>query len=102
MKKYNKLIRDRIPEIIAADGRACKTQVLSDEQFQEYLNRKILEEVKEYLDSGEVEELADLEEVIRAILDVKGVTYEEFEKIRTAKVEERGAFKKKLLLIETE
>ena len=46
----------------------------------------------------EVEELADLEEVLRAILDVKGVSYEEFEKIRNAKVDERGAFKKKIFL----
>ena len=55
-------------------------------------------ELKEYLESGDVEELADLEEVLRAILDIKGVSYEEFEKIRDAKVDERGAFKKKIFL----
>jgi len=56
------------------------------------------EELKEYLESGEVEELADLEEVLRAILDVKNVSYEEFENIRNTKVEKRGAFKEKIFL----
>ena len=56
----------------------------------------------EYLQSGEVEELADLEEVLRAILDVKKVSYSDFEKIRNEKVEKRGAFKKKIFLEEVE
>ena len=59
---------------------------------------KDIDELKEYLESGETEELADLEEVLRAILDVKGVSYDEFEKIRNRKVEKRGAFKKKIFL----
>ena len=56
------------------------------------------EELKEYSESGDVEELADLEEVLRAILDVKSVSYEEFENIRNTKTEKRGAFKKKIFL----
>ena len=54
--------------------------------------------MKEYLESGKVEELADLEEVLRAILDVKKVSYEDFEKIRLDKVSKRGAYKKKIFL----
>ncbi len=102
MKQYDKLVRDRIPEIIEKDGRTCKTIVLSDEECLEYLNKKLLEETNEYLESKQVEELADLEEVLRAILKLRGVNYEDFEKIRNDKVEKRGAFDKKLLLKETD
>ena len=54
--------------------------------------------MKEYLESGDVEELADLEEVLRAILDAKGVDYTAFEAIRQRKVDKRGAFKDKIFL----
>ena len=102
MKQYNKLIRDKIPEIIEAEGRKCKIETLSDEEYLKCLNDKLLEEVNEYLESGNVEELADLEEVLRAILKAKSVDYESFEKIRIDKVEKRGAFDKRLLLKETD
>ena len=99
MKLYNKLVRDKIPEIIAGDnGKTCVTRIMEDDEYLKALNTKMQEELKEYLESGEVEELADLEEVLRAILDVKKVSYDEFEKIRKAKVNKRGAFKKKIFL----
>lgn len=98
MKVYNKLVRDRIPEIIEKDNKICHTRVMDDKEYLESLNKKLSEELNEYLESGEVEELADLEEVLRAVLDVKGVSYQDFEKIRLAKVEKRGAFKEKILL----
>jgi len=99
MKIYNKLVRDKIPEIIVNDnGKKCNIRILSDEEYLTALNTKMQEELKEYLESGEVEELADLEEVLRAILDVKNVSYEEFENIRNTKVEKRGAFKEKIFL----
>ena len=99
MKLYNKLVRDKIPEIIAGDnGKTCVTRIMEDDEYLKALNTKMQEELKEYLESGEVEELADLEEVLRAILDVKKVSYEEFEKIRKTKVNKRGAFKKKIFL----
>lgn len=98
MKIYNKLVRDNIPEIIAKNNEICKTRILTDEEYLEELNKKIQEELKEYLESGEIEELADLEEVLRAILDVKNCSYEQFEQIRKSKVEKRGAFKEKIFL----
>lgn len=99
MKVYNKLVRDKIPEIITADnGKTCVTRIMEDDEYLKTLNTKMQEELKEYLESGDVEELADLEEVLRAILDVKKVSYEEFEKIRKTKVNKRGAFKKKIFL----
>lgn len=103
MKKfYNKLVRDKIPSIIEEDGRVSDIKILNDEEYLKELNIKMQEELKEYLESGDVEELADLEEVLRAILDVKKVSYEDFEDIRNTKVEKRGAFKDKIYLIQVD
>lgn len=99
MKVYNKLVRDKIPEIIADDnGKSCVTRILAPKEYLDCLNAKLQEELNEYLLSGEIEELADLEEVLRAILDAKGVSYETFETIRNEKVQKRGAFQKKIFL----
>ena len=96
---YNKLVRDKIPSIIERnEGRSCKTRILTDDEYIVELNKKIQEELAEYLESGEIEELADLEEVLRAILDSKGVSYDEFERIRQEKVNKRGAFKDRIYL----
>ena len=99
MKIYNKLVRDKIPGIILSNGaKNCQTRVLGDEEYLDSLNKKLQEELKEYLESGEIEELADLEEVLRAILDAKKVDYNEFEKVRQSKVDKRGAFKDRIFL----
>lgn len=98
MKIYNKLVRDNIPQIMVNNGASPVTRILSDEEYISELNRKILEEVHEYLESGEVEELADIEEVLRAILTFKGVNLEEFDSIRNQKVLKRGAFNKRIFL----
>ena len=99
MKEYNKLVRDNIPEIMVKNGAKPVDRVLTDEEYLRELNKKLLEEVNEYLDSGDILELADIEEVILAILDVKNVKREEFENKRKEKVLKRGAFKEKLFLI---
>ena len=98
MKVYNKLVRDKIAEIIKNNKETPTTRILDDEEYLKELNIKMQEELREYLESGEVEELADLEEVLRAILKVKGVTYEQFEEIRNKKVEKRGVFDDKIFL----
>ena len=99
MKVYNKLVRDKIPEIIEDDnGSTCMIGVMNHDEYLNALNVKMQEELNEYLESGEIEELADLEEVLRAILDAKNISYQEFENIRRMKVEKRGAFKKKIFL----
>ena len=99
MKVYNKLVRDKIPEIIKnKDGKAFKIKILEDSEYLNALNLKLQEELKEYLESKDIEELADLEEVIRAILDARNVSYENFENVRKAKVNKRGAFKEKIFL----
>lgn len=96
---YNKLVRDKIPDIIKQnEGKESIIRILNNDEYLVELNKKIKEELNEYLESGEIEELADLEEVLRAILDVKGVSYDDFEKIRQGKVNKRGAFKDKIYL----
>ena len=98
--KYNKLIRDRIPEIIESSGKKAIVEKIKGEELLNLLNKKLFEELKEYEESGEVEELADLVEVVQAILDYKKISIEDFNRIREKKNESRGAFKEGLLLIE--
>ncbi len=98
MKIYNKLVRDKIPEIINNDNRVAVTRVLDNEEFLKELNTKLQEEVKEYLEDNNVEELADIVEVIYGILDSKNVSIEDFEKVRLEKVNKRGAFKQRVFL----
>lgn len=100
VKKYDKLIRDNIPEIIKNSGKKVITKRLSDEEYIEALNSKLVEELQEYLESSSVEELADLVEVVYGILDCKGVSIDEFENVRKNKNRERGAFRERLLLVE--
>ena len=99
--QYNKAIRDKIPEIIQKDGHSCNVETLSDEEFLEHLEKKLSEEVEEYQNDKNSEELADILEVIYRIAQLKGVSKEELEKIRIKKSEERGGFEKNLFLIDT-
>lgn len=98
--KYDKLVRDRIPEIIKNKGKNPIFGYLNKEEYIRKLNEKLHEEHSEYDDDESVEELADLVEVIYAILEYKNVSIEEFEQLRRKKVEERGAFKDRILLKE--
>lgn len=98
--KYNKLVRDKIPEIIELSGKTAVTETLPDDKYMEMLNQKLLEEVNEFFESGTVEELADIGEVMHAIMATKGITLEEFQHVRLEKLETRGGFKDKVLLVE--
>ena len=98
MKIYNKLVRDRIPEIILSSSRKPITSVLDKDNYKKELDKKLQEELQEYLKDDNVEELADLVEVVYAILDFKNVSIQEFERIRNEKVTQRGAFKDRIFL----
>ena len=100
-KIYNKLVRDRIPEIITASGSECKIEVLSDSDYLKMIDAKLDEELAEYHKDQNIEELADLLEVIHAATIARGYTIEELEAVREKKAEMRGGFSKKILLIET-
>lgn len=97
-KIYNKLVRDRIPEIIERDGKRCVTETLSEEAYITALDKKIGEELSEYLRDPCLEELADLTEVIYAVAVARGFTLEELENVRKAKVDNRGGFDKHIFL----
>lgn len=98
MKEYNKLVRDKIPEIMIHNGAKPVTKILKEEEYLKELHHKLNEEVNEYLESEEKEEIADILEVLYAILDVKGITKEDVETIRVEKVKKRGAFKNRIFL----
>jgi predicted house-cleaning noncanonical NTP pyrophosphatase (MazG superfamily) len=97
---YNKLVRDRIPEIIESSGRTCTTEILSDDNYTRMLEEKLDEELAEYHQDQNIEELADLLEVIRALAVAQGCSLEKLERIRAEKAEKRGGFEKKILLKE--
>lgn len=98
MRIYNKLVRDKIPQIIAQKSEQAIIHTLSDEEAMKEFNKKLLEETNEYLEENNVEELADIVEVIYGILKLKNIDLPEFEDIRLKKVEQRGAFDKKIFL----
>ena len=99
-KTYNKLVRDRIPEIIEASGRTCICKTLSEVDYISMLDNKLNEELAEYQDSKSLEELADLLEVMGAVVKARGYTWDQLTETRKQKLEERGGFEKRVFLIE--
>ena len=91
---------DRIPEIIKKDGKTCVCSELSEQDYITMLDQKLNEELAEYHKDQNIEELADLMEVIYAAAIARGYTIEQLEKVRAEKAEKRGAFQKKILLVE--
>ena len=99
-KIYNKLVRDLIPGIIEESGNECRTRILSDEEYLKMLDLKLDEELSEYHQDQNIEELADLLELIRAAAIARGYTLEELEAVRAEKAKKRGGFEKKIFLID--
>lgn len=100
LKTYYKLVRDHIPEIIEASGKTCSTEILSDNEYLRMIDAKLDEELAEYHQDQNIEELADLIEVIYAAAKVRGYSLEELERVRAEKAAKRGGFDKKILLKE--
>ena len=97
---YHKLVRDRIPDIIENSGKRCVCSILPDDDYLTMLDEKLNEELTEYQESKSMEELADLLEVIRAVVAARGSSIEEVESIRKAKAAARGGFEQRILLEE--
>ncbi len=95
---YNKLVRDRIPEIIQSQGEAPVTRILSDGEYLACLNRKLREETEEYLNDNNIEELCDVLEVISALYAALGYSAQDTEQIRATKAEKNGAFSNRIFL----
>lgn len=102
IKEYNKLVRDKIPQIIESDGKFCKYRQLSEQEYSECLKKKLVEEADEFLQSENIEELADLYEVVNAIVALNGWTFKQIEEIAQKKTEKRGAFTKRIFLEKAE
>lgn len=99
-KTYNKLVRDLIPNIIEKSGNECRTKILSDDEYLKMLDAKLDEELSEYHKDQNIEELADLLELIYAAAIARGYTLADLEATRVAKANSRGGFEKKILLID--
>lgn len=99
--KYNKLVRDKIPEIIKQNGKSPVTHIANDEEYLIKLKEKLKEEADEYIKKGDEEELLDILEVIYAICDFKKIDKEKLEILRKKKAKERGGFKDRIILDET-
>ena len=96
--EYNKLVRDNIPQIIKDSGKSCETEILEKEDYLIMLEKKLDEELCEYHNDKSIEELADLLEVIYAIIEAKGYSLDQVENIREKKAQRNGCFKKRILL----
>ncbi|MCY9696423.1 nucleoside triphosphate pyrophosphohydrolase [Paenibacillus alginolyticus] len=105
MIRHKKLVRDKIPQVVGEQGKKAEFRVLSDVEYKAVLNLKLHEELLEFINANEddqITELADLVEVVYGILETKGVSIEDFEKVRLTKKAEYGGFKEKLLLVSVE
>ncbi len=98
--KYDKLVRDHVPDIIRASGKTCKTEILSDEEYLIMLDKKLDEELLEYRESGNIEEIADLLEVLLATAVARGFSIEELYHVCNEKRKAREDFAKKIVLKE--
>jgi predicted house-cleaning noncanonical NTP pyrophosphatase (MazG superfamily) len=96
MKRKGKLVRDKIPQLIGKG--TVKVRKLTNREFRYELARKLVEEAGEFARDGSLEELADVLEVIHAILEFQGVDFFLLERLRRQKRRERGGFKKRLFL----
>ncbi|MDD3102440.1 MAG: nucleoside triphosphate pyrophosphohydrolase [Patescibacteria group bacterium] len=99
--KYNKLVRDKIPEYIKSKNGVPIILIAGNKEYWQKLKEKLQEEIKEFSESETIEEMADILEVINAICDFKKFDKKKLEAVRKKKVKERGAFKKKIILEES-
>lgn len=98
---YNKLVRDRIPEIIENDHKTCATRILDNNEYLECLKTKLLEECHEVMDAeGEdiKKEIADVLEVLEALENTLHIDHKEILSIKEKKARSNGAFKNKIYL----
>lgn len=98
MKTYNKLVRDLIPQVIRQSGKECEIEVAPKEKRSALLEAKLMEEVNEYLEDKNLEELADVMEVLFGLAANLGCSEEDLLNKREEKLKERGGFKEGIVL----
>lgn len=98
--KYNKLVRDDIPEIIAESGKSVRFRYLEDEEYKIALEMKLDEEVAEFHKNPSIAEIADIAEVLYALIDAYGYRVFDVIKYRASKKAEKGGFENGVFLEE--
>ena len=101
-RNYNKLVRDRIPDIIRNNGGQCTTRKLDVEEYKKELVNKLYEEIEEFNEAWDEIKLADILEVLHAIADVKDYEMMHIDYLRMKKKEKRGGFEGRILLMDIE
>ena len=100
MPKYNKLVRDKIPQIIEIVGKEAVTRILDEAEYEKCLIEKLGEEVEEFVQTPNEEELADIMEVVESIMKIKDISWEMVRAVQEKKREERGGFEDRIFLEE--
>lgn len=99
---YNKLVRDKIPQIIQENGQLCNTRVLTDSEYIAALDAKLQEELAEYKESRSIEELADIFEVLCAMAACNGFSKKDLIAMQEQKRADRGGFEDRILLLDVQ
>ena len=98
MKIYNKLVRDKIPEVIAEKGNKFTTHIAGDNEYLQALRDKISEEIQEFYEDPCAQEMADILEVLDALTEYHGIQRAQVEEVKKSKNEKRGKFQKRIIL----
>lgn len=98
---YNKLVRDKIIERIEAKGEKAVFHIADEAEYWAKLKEKLREEVEEFLTAENIEELADIAEVVDAVMACKGFSKEALRAEQEKKARERGGFAKRIILDES-
>lgn len=99
--RYDKLVRDRVPDIIMAKGESCTTHIADEAEYETQLFEKLREETEELVRDRSIGEIADVLEMIDAIAALKKFSQEEIDAVKQKKLEERGGFSGRIVLEES-
>jgi predicted house-cleaning noncanonical NTP pyrophosphatase (MazG superfamily) len=97
-KIYNKLVRDKIPEVIERTGKKVSSHIAGELEYKEELFKKVYEELEEFKENPSAEEMADIFEVLEGLIKAYNIEMNDVFDIKEEKVRERGAFDERIIL----